>query len=131
MSTHYVVVALGAGTSGTSPRRAAQLGKTTPLRSGFRAPASDPSTSPCVSDARISARQTSRISSASGEPSGHARDNMTAPTEWASMSITMVRVARWSAPPAYHSEPEGPSAGSRSRLRTLFDVHAAGVRRRR
>ncbi|WP_310591799.1 hypothetical protein [Streptomyces resistomycificus] len=53
----------------------------------------------CASDARISLRQASRISSASGEPSGHARDNMTAPTEWASMSITIVRAARWSASP--------------------------------
>ena len=55
---------------------------------------------PCASDARISLRQTSRISSASGEPSGHARDNMIAPTEWASMSISsgagraLVRIPR-------------------------------------
>ncbi|MFE6619700.1 hypothetical protein [Streptomyces sp. NPDC057740] len=29
--------------------------------------------------------------------SGHARDSMSAPTEWASMPITVVRAARWSA----------------------------------
>ncbi|MFF4259140.1 hypothetical protein ACFY1L_49000 [Streptomyces sp. NPDC001663] len=37
MSTHYGGVTLGAGTADTSIR-AAQLGKTTRLRSGFRAP---------------------------------------------------------------------------------------------
>src|SRR3954447_9053230 len=51
-------------------------------------------------DARISLRQTSRISSASGESSGHARDNTIAPTEWASMSIIVVRAARPSASPS-------------------------------